>query len=131
MSGNMARIRPHSSEAFARPGGARDQDVGAVQLQTSQGSIRPPRRPTGSALRSGEAGIREGAGMRAARGRRGGRTPATTSAPEVAVRTRHSRGAEPVSPGSRRTGRSRPRALAGDRSRIPAPGSGSTEVTAW
>ena len=58
MSGNMARTRPHSSEAFPAPVAPAIRTCVPCS-RTSQG--RPSsRRPTGSALRSGAAGDREG-----------------------------------------------------------------------
>ena len=38
----MARTRPHSSDAFPRTGGARDQDVGAVQPHQPRQPVFPP-----------------------------------------------------------------------------------------
>ena len=91
MSGNMARTRPHSSEAFPAPV-APAISTCVPCSRTSQGSPSS-RLPTGSAFRSGCGGDRAGRG-RGRPGRRGGRTPAPPR-PDLAVRTRHSMAPNP------------------------------------
>ena len=90
MSGNMARTRPHSSEALPAPVAPAISTCVPWSL-TSQGSPSS-RLPTGSAFRSGVAGIGR-AGTRAARASR--RMNSSTTAPDLAVRTRHSSALNP------------------------------------
>ena len=85
MSGNMARTSPHSSDALPAPVAPAIRTWVPWSL-TSQGSPSS-RRPTGSAFRSGLAGMGR-AGTRAARASR--RMNSSTTAPDRAVRTRHS-----------------------------------------
>ena len=101
ISGNMARIRPHSSDALPAPvAPAISRCVPCSRTSQARPSSR---RPTGSARRSGWAGMGR-AGTMAARASR--RTNSSTTRPDRAVRTRHNMAPNPCARFSAHSARS-------------------------